>query len=209
MCSASGRRRSADPSPRLRADCCRSTLDANLLAGSSLDSGNLGSQENLNPLVVKQFEERGPDVRVLTAGESSATLDHRHARAEPARCLCQLEANVPTAHHDEMIGDTLQVEHFDMRHRLGVSQSRHLGNRRARADAQDDTFARDRSRAPVVEIDDNGLRSHEARLTHDQVHAAGFVPPEMDLDEILDHLPFPPLNAPHIRRGRTDLDSEL
>jgi hypothetical protein len=51
--------------------------------------------------------------------------------------LCQFQSDVATADHDKMIRHTLEVQRFDMRHRSGISEPRHIRNARACADTQD------------------------------------------------------------------------
>ena len=61
----------------------------------------------------------------------------------------------------------------------------------------------------ILEADRNRFRSDEAAFTHDQFDAAVFVAAEMDLHQIFDHIPLPPLDACHVRRNRAGIKAEL
>ena len=50
-------------------------------------------------------------------------LEHRHTTAETAASLCQFEADVAAAEHDQVGGQTIEFERLDVRERPGVHEA--------------------------------------------------------------------------------------
>ena len=80
-------------------------IHTNLLARSSLDTRHGGIQQHLDALVPKEFEERSPDIGLLSARELRSSLDHREARAKTADGLRQFEADIAAADDDKVSWD--------------------------------------------------------------------------------------------------------
>lgn len=68
--------------------------DSNLRAGAPLDAADFRPQEDLDSFVMKQLQERRPDIGVLASGGPRSHLDDRHTRAEPPHRLRQFKSDV-------------------------------------------------------------------------------------------------------------------
>ena len=101
-------------------------------------------QQDLNPFVSKQLQERRPDIRVLAARKLRSSLDDRHLGAKPPHRLRQLETDVAATEHDEMLGHSFELESFDMRHRRCIAQPGYVGYGRACAHVEKHTLSDNR-----------------------------------------------------------------
>jgi hypothetical protein len=183
-------------------------MQSNPLARLPFGTPHHSSHNNVNVLVLKQLEECRRNVRIFARSELRTSLDYRHPRTQSPRRLCQFEADVATTDNKEMVRDMLDVQRFDVGHWSGVSEPRHVRNARTCAHAQEDAIASNRSRAAVVDPDDNRLRCDEARFAHDQVDAGGVVPRQVNLHQVINHLSLPQLNDRHVDRERVHVDTE-
>ena len=59
------------------------------------------------------------NVGVLSARQLRAVLDHRHAAAKAPVGLCQFDADIAAAEHNQVRGQTIEFECLDVRERLG------------------------------------------------------------------------------------------
>ena len=89
-------------------------MEAHALSGPPLDLERLGRKENLDPFVGEELPDGVRDVGVLPAGQLRPVLDHRHAAAETAVSLGEFEADVAAAEHDQVRGQTVEFERFDV-----------------------------------------------------------------------------------------------
>src|SRR6516162_11397090 len=79
--------------------------------------------------IVEQVQERRSDIWIFLICELWTLLDNGYARSEATKRLRQFQANISAADHDEVFGQTVEVEGLHMGHRLGFSQSGNSGNR--------------------------------------------------------------------------------
>ena len=167
-------------------------------ARTARDAQHLRLQQDLDAFVLHQFQERVGHVRVFPFEKLRAALNDRHAAAEAAHRLGELQADVAAAEDDEMIGQALEIQGFDMRHRPGGGEAGHVGNAGARADVQEDALAAQQARAAGVQRHLHRFRLREASFAHDQFRAAGLEVGEVQLDQPVDHLPFATSDAGHV-----------
>ena len=85
-------------------------------------------------------------------------LDDRDAAAEAPHRLGEFQADVTAAEDDEVLGQTFQVQGFDVRHRPGESESGHVGNAGPSADVDEDAIAAHEPRAAGIQRHFNGFR---------------------------------------------------
>ena len=75
-----------------------------------------GAQYKANPFALQGFLQSLCDICVLTREELLFAVDDRHPAAEPAEHLSELQANIPTAENEQVLG------HFGQPHNAGVVQ---------------------------------------------------------------------------------------
>ena len=125
-------------------------------------------------------------------------LKDGHTAAEAAISLGELEAHIPAAEDDKMLGHPARFQQLDMCERLGLRQAGHRWNRGVGANIEKDPLARQFARAPAVQTDLNGFWCDEAPLAHDQLGAARFVAIQVHGDKAIDHLSLPLDDLRHI-----------
>ena len=128
----------------------RAHAEAHTLARPTLHPEGLGRQQDLDPFGPEHLEDRVGDVGVLTAGELRAALDDGDVAPEATVRLRELKAHIAAPEHDEVRGEAVELQHLDVRERLGGGQARDLGNGGVRADIQKHAIARQPSGAAVV-----------------------------------------------------------
>ena len=135
-------------------------------------------------------------------------LDDRDAAAEAPHRLGEFQADVAAAEDDEVLGQALQVQGFDVRHRPGVGKPGHVGDAGAGADVDEDALAAQQPRAAGVQRHLHRFRFREPRFAHDQFRAAGLELAEMKLHQLVDHLPFAASDAGHVDAQRSGHDAQ-
>lgn len=173
-------------------------MDLDAIAGAPLDLANLGLEQNLNSFVNEHILQGRANVGIFPSRELRAGFDQGHLRAKSPDCLRELETHVTTAQHNKVLGQPVEVESFDVRHRIRSHESRQFGDGRAGPEVEEDAVAEDGSGAAVPEIDFNGARSHEASVAHDQFGPARISAIEVHLMEPFDHQPLPSLHGLHV-----------
>ena len=76
------------------------------------------------------------------AGKLPAALDHCHPRTEAAHRLPQFEAHVSATQDDQVVGQAVEVEGFNVRERLGRSKAGDVGQGGASAEVEKYSLAR-------------------------------------------------------------------
>ncbi len=189
----------------LRALC----LDSDPMARASLDLMNLGSQQDLDSFVYKQILEGGANVGIFAAGELRAGFDHGHPRAKSPNRLRELKTHVAAAQHDQMLGQSIEVESLHMRHRFRSLESRQFRDGRAGTEVEKHTVGENGSFATAIEINLDGSRSYESSIPHYQFSSARGGAIGVHLMEPFDHQPFAPLNNRHIDAYRLGFEAEF
>ena len=178
------------------------------LARTARDVQHLGSQQDLDALVLHQLQQRIRHVRVFPFEQPRAALDDRDPAAEPPHRLGEFQADVTAAENDEMFGQAFQVQGFDVRHRPRCGEAGHVGDGGAGADVDEDALAAQRPRAAGVQRHLHRFRLREARFAHDQLRAAGLELAEVDFHQFVDHLPFATGDAGHVDLHRPGHDAK-
>src|SRR5262249_37085094 len=108
---------------------CGPDAQAHLFSGSPLDVEYVGPEKDIDPFGAEDAADFFGNVRVLAGEKLRPVLDHGDAAAEAPVRLGELEADVAATEDDEVLGQPVEFEQFDVRHRAGIRQA---GNRRDR-----------------------------------------------------------------------------
>ena len=100
------------------------------------------------------------DVGILAAHQLRPGLDDSHFGAEAAIGLRQFEAGVAAADHDQMRGQDVEFERFDMGQRLRGLEAGNVGNGGVRSHIEEDLGA---DRACACRLHSGSLRVFSAR----------------------------------------------
>ena len=84
------------------------------------------------------------------------------AGTKPPHRLRQLETDVAATEHDEMLGDSFELESFDVRHRRCIAQPRYIRDGRACAHVEKHTVSDNRPCVSVAAVNGHRLRADEA-----------------------------------------------
>jgi len=129
--------------------------------------------------------------------------------SETAVRLCELETNVATTDDDEMFGEAVQLEEFDIGEGLGFAQAGDGRDGGVRAQVEEDALADDRARASVVEANLKGFGAGEAGFTHHELSVGFAIVLQVSRDQRFDHLAFAPPDGLHVDRDRTGDGAKL
>src|SRR5262249_43268568 len=127
----------------------------------------VGIQENLDGLGGQYVADLFSSVEVFAGHELGAALDDRHAAAEAAVGLCQLETDITAAEHDQMRRQVVELESLDIREWSGRFQPGNLGNCRVRPDIDEDVIAGEHGDAAVIQQHLDRLWRDDPTRTHD------------------------------------------
>src|SRR5216684_456375 len=175
----------------------------------SLNLRDMSTEQHFDSFVVKQIKESGAHVRIFPLGELRALFDHGHIRSEPPCRLREFKAYIAAANHYEMTWQTIEIERFDMGHRIRRGKPGNIGHHRVRTKVEEHTFADNPSSAAIVERDLNRSRSDEASFTHDQFYSGVRGTLGVELMFRFDHLAFASLNAGHVDSELIHFESEF
>src|ERR1700685_2853126 len=73
------------------------------------DALNLPIEQNIDAILLHDFENFGSDVSVLAAQQFGRFLNNSHAAAEAPEQLAQLKSNIAAADHEEMLRHGIQL----------------------------------------------------------------------------------------------------
>ena len=153
----------------------RAQGDADAVSGLAAHLDEFGGSMDLHAFV----RENAPDflrgVGILSRHHLRPGLDDRHLGSETAIGLRQFEAGIAAADHDQMRRQDVELERFDMRHRLGGLEAGNVGNGCVRSHIHEHLGADKRARSSVVQAHFERLRRDEAPFAHDQFGAACLV----------------------------------
>jgi hypothetical protein len=136
-------------------------------------------------------------------------LDDRHAAAETAVSLRQLEPDIAAPEHDQMCREVIEFERFDVGERPGRLETGNVRNCRTRSDVEEHPITGEDARAAVVEPHLQRLRRHEAPAPHDQFGPGRFIRLQMKVDFALDHVALSLANSRHVGRDRAGHHAKL
>src|SRR3954451_23660533 len=173
-------------------------LQLNGLAGPPLDPLDPSVGADLDPLVLEELAQGLRDVAVLAMRQGVVPIDDRHAAAEAAKGLVQLEPDVAAPQDDEVTRDAVQVEGLDVRHRPRLGEARDRVDPATGAGADHDHLAAEGPRPAVGSHDLDRPRPDEAALSHDQLRAVLPIQLMIPDDHAVDHLPLSVLDGGHL-----------
>ena len=179
------------------------------LAGPPLHTLDADAGADLDPLVLEELAQGLRDVAVLAMGQGVVPLDDRHAAAEAAKGLGQLEPDVAAPQDDEVTRDAVQVEGLNVRHRPRLGEARDRVDPGTGAGADHDHLAAEGPRPAVGSHDLDRPRPDEATLSHDQLRAALPIKLMIPDDHAVDHLPLSVLDGGHLDLPIARHDPEL
>ena len=122
---------------------------------------------NSNSLAAQDSLDFLSNVTILAAHELRPLLQYRHAAAEAAVGLSQLEAYVAAAEHDEVRRQVVELESLDIREWSGLFQPGNLGNCRVRPDIDEDIIAGEHTDAAVIQQHLDRVWRDKPTRTHD------------------------------------------
>ena len=136
-------------------------------------------------------------------------LDHGDPAAEASVRLGEFEADVAAAEDDEVLGQPVEFQQLDVRHRTRLRQARNRWDRAVGAHVEDHAVACQQTSPAVVQTHFEGLRRDETPDAHDQFGAAVPVLFQVHGDQAIDHVAFALPHPPHVDRRRACYDPEL
>src|SRR6185437_15178769 len=179
-----------------------SDCDAHFPSRAALHAIDARGYENVDSFLGKKPVHGRRYIGILARGDAVTVLDDGHPAAKAPEGLRQLEADIAAPEHDEVLGQTVELQRFYVRHRLRGLEARYFGNRGAGSDVDEDLVGGQHALAAVTERDLEGFRRREAPGAHDQFRAAGFVSLQSKRYHTLDHLALAPPDCGHVRRDR-------
>src|SRR5262245_1411861 len=102
-------------------------------------------------------------------------LDHRHLAAEATHGLGQLYADIAAADHDQMCGDYIQLEGFDMCEGLRLNKARNGFEDSARTGVDNHIGSSELTRGAVRQCGLQSLGANEASGAEDECRTARLV----------------------------------
>jgi SAM-dependent methyltransferase len=102
----------------------RVEVEADFRSGAACDLKQLSVRYNVDPLQDKQALQLFGDIGIFVDEQTRGALEDGDFASETAVRLCELETNVATTDDDEMFGEAVQLEEFDILVRgLGFAQA--------------------------------------------------------------------------------------
>ena len=108
-----------------------------------------------------------------------------------------------------MTRQTIEIERFDMGHRIRRGEPWNIGHRRMRTEVEEHTFGNNPPSAAIVERDLKRFRRNEAAFTHDQFYSGVLGALGVELMFLFDHLALALLNAGHVDSEVVHFQSEF
>src|SRR5229473_1705886 len=186
--------------------CRRAHLETDGLSGPALHTENLDPEMHRDAFVAEHFEDRGRNIGIFPPGELRSCLHDAYAAAEASIGLCQLQANISATKHDQMVGQSIELERLDIGERRGRRETRNIRDRRMRPEIEGHAIAGQNAGTAVIQCNLDGFRRDEAARTHDQLGAAGLVAVEVHGDQAVDHLALSCQHSLHVGGGGTRHD---
>ena len=183
---------------RAREDSPVGEMDFYVCAGEAFDAADGDVGNDVDAFVVEELLNGFGDVGVFAVGEGGVALDNGDARAEAAHGLGKLKADVAAANDEEMFGDDVEFEGFDVGERMGFMQAGDGIDGGAGAGIDEDLFGSEGEGAAGVEVDLDGFGADEFAKAHCKLCAVLFEVVEVDLGESFDHLSFVGANGGHV-----------
>src|SRR5262249_45257385 len=129
--------------------------------------GNFAIEKKFDSFAAQDSLDFVGNVAILAAHELWPPLQYRHAAAEAAVGLCQLETDIAATEHDQMRWQIAELESLDIRERSGRFQPRNLGNGRVRAHIDEDVIAGEYTDTAVIQQHLDRLWRDKSTRPHD------------------------------------------
>ena len=108
-----------------------------------------------------------------------------------------------------MRGQDVEIQRFDMGHRVDGFEARNVGDGRMRSHIDENLGPGQRARPAVIQAHLEGFRPQEAPRSHDQFGAAFLVVLQMRRDEPVDHVALALAHLRHVDLDRAGHHAEL
>src|SRR5262245_49715071 len=149
--------------------------EAQSLSRPATHLGNLGIEEKFDSLAAQDSLDFLGNISILAAHKLRPTLQNRHAAAEAAVGLCQLETDIAASEHNQMRWQVAELESLNVRQWPRRIEPGNLGNCRMRSDIDEDIVAGEHTDAAVIQLHLDRLWRDKPTRTHDQLGAACLV----------------------------------
>jgi hypothetical protein len=187
----------------------RAEVEADFRSGAACDLKQLSVRYDVDPLQDKQSLQLFGDIGIFVDEQARGALEDGDFASETVVRLCKLETNVAATDDDEIFGEAVQLEKFDIGEGLGFAQAGGGRDGGVRAQVEEDALADDRARASVVEANLKGFGAGEAGFAHDELSAGFAIVLQVNRDQRFDHLALAPPDGLHVDRDRTGDGAEL
>ncbi len=134
-----------------------------------------GVQAHGDPLGLQDGLDGGGDVRILPPDQARGLFHHRHPGAEAAIHLGEFQADIAAADHHQVTGQNVQLQHADIGQERDLVHPRHVGDKGAPADVQEDPFG-----GQQLVVDAQGLGVFEAGVSPQHRGALHALEPGLD-----------------------------
>ena len=108
------------------------------VTGASLDGRNASTWHNLNFFVTKHLVEEVRNVLVLPMRQAPVAFDNSDAAAQASKGLREFKAYIAASDDQEMPGNVIEVERFDVRKRMSLGEPGDILHRGTRTGADND-----------------------------------------------------------------------
>src|SRR5262249_37334374 len=180
-----------------------------LFAGSPVNLERLGRHHDLDAFGAEDPLDLVRDVAILAGHELRPLLDDRHAAAEAAVGLRQLQTDIASSEHDQMRRQVIELQRLDVRERAHRLEARNARNGGVRADVDEPVVTGHASRPAVVHLHLERPRGYEAARAHDQLGAALLVVAQVRGDQSVDHVALASAHRRHVDRDGTGHRAEV
>ena len=130
------------------------------------------SNSHIDAFVPEQLQNRLRNVGIFVGGKLRVAGDQRYAASQSAQSLAEFQADVAASQDDQVLGTPLQVQRFDMGHRLGFAQAGRVGYCCAGSEVHEHAVRGERTFAPIAQCDVNGARGDECAFAEDELITA-------------------------------------
>jgi hypothetical protein len=139
-----------------------------LPAGDGIDAGNPRAHPHVDAVVPQDAQDGFGDIRIFPGQDARAPLQHRYARAEPAKRLSEFDRDHAAAEDDEVLGHFVEVEDRRGIQRAYGVQPGNGGSRGTAAGVDDEPIGLQAARWLAVSRHRDLVRGEELRFaSHD------------------------------------------
>src|ERR1700742_5175532 len=81
------------------------------------------SGDDLDALISKEKFDRLGNGGTFAVKQPLIPLHHGDVTSQAGKGLCELKADVPASHNEQVLGKSIELQDFDVRHGSGVSEA--------------------------------------------------------------------------------------